>query len=298
MTAKRPRILVVDDEEIARRSFTDWLAEEGCAVEGVPDGVCAIRRMGEGGWAVLLVDLKTAGGDGLQVLAEARRLLPDAAVILMTAHGGMDAAAQAMRMGAAGYLVKPFGPEELTHLVRKILAQQALHRENILLRRALKRQWRFHDLVSKSPRMQAVFEVARSAAASHSTVLLLGETGTGKELLARAIHAESPRAEGPFVAVSCAALTETLLESELFGHERGAFTGANTWAPSSCTRSATSAPSSTSTSSGSWSSTNSGGWGGRRCCGWTPASSRRPIATCRGPWRTGASGRTSSTAST
>ena len=226
MTTEKPRVLVVDDEEIVRESLTDWLAEEGCAVEAVPDGASALRRIGEEAWPVMLVDLKMPGIDGLQVLAEARRLQPDAAIVIMTAYASVDTAVQAMKMGAYDYLVKPFEPEELSHMVRRILDQQVLRRENIVLRKALKQQYRFHDLLSKSPRLQAVFDVARSAAASNSTVLLLGESGTGKELLARAIHAESPRADGPFVAVSCAALTETLLESELFGHEKGAFTGA------------------------------------------------------------------------
>ncbi len=226
MDSDKPRILVVDDEEIVRESLTDWLAEEGCAVEAVPDGASAIRRVGEEAWEVLLVDLKMPGIDGLQVLAEARRLQPGATVVIMTAYASVDTAVQAMKLGAYDYLVKPFEPEELSHMVGKILAQQALRRENLALRKALKQQYRFHELVSKSARMQAVFEVARSAAASNSTVLLLGESGTGKELLARAIHTESPRAEGPFVVVSCAALTESLLEGELFGHEKGAFTGA------------------------------------------------------------------------
>jgi DNA-binding NtrC family response regulator len=226
MTTEKPRVLVVDDEEIVRESLTDWLAEEGCAVEAVPDGASAIRRLGDETWAVLLVDLKMPGIDGMQVLAEARKIQPDATAVMMTAYASVDTAVQAMKLGAYDYLVKPFEPEELSHMVRRILAQQELRRENIVLRKALKQQYRFHDLVSKSPRMQAVFEVARSAAASNSTVLLLGESGTGKELLARAIHVESPRADGAFVAVSCAALTETLLESELFGHEKGAFTGA------------------------------------------------------------------------
>jgi len=122
--------------------------------------------------------------------------------------------------------VKPFDPEELSMMMVKIVAQQQLIRENVLLRKVLKREYRFRDMLSKSPAMHRVFDLARSAARSQSTVLILGESGTGKELLARAIHAESPRATGPFVAVSCAALTESLLESELFGHEKGAFTGA------------------------------------------------------------------------
>jgi DNA-binding NtrC family response regulator len=131
-----------------------------------------------------------------------------------------------MKIGAYDYLVKPFDPEELSLMIQKIVAQQALVRENVLLRKVLKREYHFRDLISKNPGMQAVFDLARTAARSNSTILVLGESGTGKELLARAIHVESPRSQGPFVAVSCAALTETLLESELFGHEKGAFTGA------------------------------------------------------------------------
>jgi DNA-binding NtrC family response regulator len=147
-------------------------------------------------------------------------------VIIMTAYATVDTAVQAMKQGAYDYLVKPFEPEELSLMVGKLTNAQALRRENVLLRKALKRQFEFKDLVSKSPKMEAVFDLARTAAKSNSTVLILGESGTGKELLARAIHAESPRQDGPFVGVSCAALTESLLESELFGHEKGAFTGA------------------------------------------------------------------------
>jgi DNA-binding NtrC family response regulator len=131
-----------------------------------------------------------------------------------------------MKLGAYDYLVKPFDPEELSLMLEKIVSQQALRHENDVLRKALKRDWGFHDLVSKSPAMQKIFELSRVAAPSSSTILILGESGTGKEVLARAIHAESPRAKGPFIGVNCAALTETLLESELFGHEKGAFTGA------------------------------------------------------------------------
>jgi DNA-binding NtrC family response regulator len=147
-------------------------------------------------------------------------------VILMTAYATVDTAVQAMKQGAQDYLVKPFEPEELSQMVDRIASEMALRRENLLLRKALKRQIAFQDMVSKSPKLEAVFELARTAAKSNSTVLILGESGTGKELLARAIHSQSLRKDGPFVGVSCAALAETLLESELFGHERGAFTGA------------------------------------------------------------------------
>jgi DNA-binding NtrC family response regulator len=224
----RPKgsILVVDDEEIVRDSLARWLEEDGYQVSTAPDGRAALAKLAEQAYAILLVDLKMPGIDGIQVLAEARTRQPDAAVIIMTAYATVDTAVQAMKQGAYDYLVKPFEPEELSLMVGKLTNQQALRRENLLLRKALKRQFAFKDLLSKSPKMEAVFELARTAAKSQSTVLILGESGTGKELLARAIHAESPRANGPFVGVSCAALTETLLESELFGHEKGAFTGA------------------------------------------------------------------------
>jgi len=219
-------ILVVDDEEIVRDSLASWLEEDGYRVDTAPDGQTALARLREQAYAVLLVDLKMPGMDGLQVLAQARTLQPDAPVIIMTAYATVDTAVQAMKQGAYDYLVKPFEPEELSMMVGKLTSTQALRRENVLLRKALKRQFEFKDMVSKSPKMEAVFELARTAAKSNSTVLILGESGTGKEVLARAIHAESPRRDGPFVGVSCAALTESLLESELFGHEKGAFTGA------------------------------------------------------------------------
>jgi DNA-binding NtrC family response regulator len=152
-------------------------------------------------------------------------------VVIMTAYATVDTAVTAMKAGAYDYLVKPFDPVELSHLMRKIVEQQALVRENTLLRRVARKDYRFRDLVTRSPAMQGVFELARTAARSPSTILILGESGTGKELLARAIHAESARSAGPFVPVSCAALTETLLESELFGYEKGAFTGAATRRP-------------------------------------------------------------------
>jgi two-component system response regulator AtoC len=219
-------ILVVDDEETVRDSLARWLEEDGYRVDTAPDGQAALAKLAEQAYVILLVDLKMPGIDGLQVLAQARTMQPDAAVIIMTAYATVDTAVQAMKQGAYDYLVKPFEPEELSLMVGKLTNQEALRRENVLLRKALKRQFEFKDLVSKSPKMEAVFELARTAAKSNSTVLILGESGTGKEVLAKAIHAESPRREGPFVGVSCAALTESLLEGELFGHEKGAFTGA------------------------------------------------------------------------
>ncbi len=227
MTSEATRVLVVDDEEIVRESLGGWLAQDGLAVEVAPDGPTALDKLRQGKWSIALVDLKMPGMDGIQVLQEARKLQPEAAVVIMTAYATVDTAVAAIKQGAYDYLVKPFDPEELSLMIQKIVSQQKLVHENEVLRKALKREYGFHDVISKSPAMQQVFELARVAAPSSSTVLILGESGTGKEVLARAIHKESSRKDGPFVAISCAALTESLLESELFGHERGAFTGAS-----------------------------------------------------------------------
>ncbi len=226
MSMSVPRILIVDDEEIVRESLSGWLEKDGYQVSTAPDGPTALDKLHEGLWSILLVDLKMPGMDGLQVLEAARKLHPEAAVVMITAYATVETAVKAIKLGASDYIVKPFDPEELSLMIQRIVGQQAIARENVILRKALRRDYQFQDMVSRSASMQKAMDLARSASHTSSTVLVLGESGTGKELLARAIHAESDRKEGPFVAVSCAALTDTLLESELFGHEKGAFTGA------------------------------------------------------------------------
>jgi DNA-binding NtrC family response regulator len=227
MANERTSILVVDDEEIVRESLGGWLEKDGYSVECAADGPAALERLKASPRSILVCDLKMPGMDGLQVLEAAKKIQPELAVVIMTAYATVDTAVTAMKLGAYDYLMKPFDPEELSLMMQKIVAQQSLLRENVVLRQALEKQYAFRDLYSKSPAMQAVFDLARSVARTNSTILILGESGSGKEVMARAIHAESPRANGPFVEVSCAALTESLLESELFGHEKGAFTGAS-----------------------------------------------------------------------
>ncbi len=220
-------ILVVDDEEIVRDSLASWLEEDGYEVEAVENGMKALERLPLKEWSLALVDLKMPGMDGIQLMEEIKKTRPDMTVIIMTAYATVDTAVKAMKKGAYDYTVKPFNPEDLSMTIRKILEHQKLVKENIFLRKELKKQYRLHDMIGKNKQMQEIFELVKTVAPSNSIVLIQGESGTGKELLARAIHDESPRRDAPFISVSCAALTESLLESELFGHEKGAFTGAD-----------------------------------------------------------------------
>lgn len=223
---EKPRILIVDDELIIRESLSDWLLESGYEVEAVEDGFKALNEIKKKKWDLLLVDLKMLGMDGIDVMREAKKISGKLPVVIITAYPTVDTAVQAMKEGAYDYIVKPFNPEEIDLVIRNIIAHQKLVKENIYLRQELKRRYQFKDIIGKSRKMQEVLVLVKTVAKSNSTVLIQGESGTGKELIARAIHSTSPRSKRPFVAVSCAALPETLLESELFGHEKGAFTDA------------------------------------------------------------------------
>jgi DNA-binding NtrC family response regulator len=223
----RWHILVVDDEETMTESLAAWLREDGYTAETASSGREAIEKARDREYAIYFVDLKMPGGlDGIETMMEIRKLRPDASIIVITAYATVDTAITAMKEGAQEYIVKPCHPQEISLLVERIIGVKNLQRENAILRRKLHRQYSFHDLVSKSPRMVEIFELAREISSQRSTVLIQGESGTGKELLARAIHYSGDRRSRPFVGVSCAALAEALLESELFGHEKGAFTGA------------------------------------------------------------------------
>jgi DNA-binding NtrC family response regulator len=223
----RWHILVVDDEEAMTESLAAWLREDGYTVDTAASGREAIERARAREYAIYFVDLKMPGGlDGIETMMEIRKLQKEASVIVITAYATVDTAILAMKEGAQEYVVKPCHPQEISLLVERIIRVKNLQRENAVLRRKLTRQYRFCDLVSKNPRMAEIFDLVREIASQRSTVLLQGDSGTGKELVARAIHFSGDRGERPFVAVSCAALAETLLESELFGHEKGSFTGA------------------------------------------------------------------------
>jgi two-component system, NtrC family, response regulator AtoC len=224
---KNVHIMVVDDEEIVRDSLGSWLEEDGYSVEAVESGKKALERLPAKSWDLMLVDLKMPGMDGIQLMEEVHKIQPDMLVIIMTAYATVDTAVKAMKKGAYDYFVKPFNPDDISLTIRKIVDHHKLVQENVFLRKELKKQYKLHDMISKNEKMLEIFDLARTVAKSSSTVLIQGESGTGKELLARAIHDESPRSESPFISVSCASLTESLLESELFGHEKGAFTGAN-----------------------------------------------------------------------
>jgi DNA-binding NtrC family response regulator len=221
-------ILVVDDEDVMCESMAAWLREDGYRVETAPNGQKALELAKTADYAICFVDLKMPGGmDGIETMMEIRRIRPEASVIIITAYATVDTAIQAMKEGAQEYIVKPCNPQEISMLVSRILKLKKLQSENAILRKKLTRQYRHHDIITKNPRMEEILALTQDITSLRSTVLICGESGTGKELVARAVHYSGNRAGKPFIVVSCAALTETLLESELFGYEKGAFTGAN-----------------------------------------------------------------------
>jgi DNA-binding NtrC family response regulator len=223
----RGRILVIDDESNARNALAEILREEGYSAETAADGFKGLSRFHEFSPDLVLTDLKMPGMDGVQLLEKIREVDPSVPVIVMTAFGAVDTAVAAMRAGAADYVTKPINTDELLLIVERSLEGGRLRREAQDLKNQLAERYRFDNIVGNSPQMQQVFKVVAQVAPSRATVLLTGESGTGKELVAAAIHHRSPRKDGPFVKLHCAALAESLLESELFGHEKGAFTGAD-----------------------------------------------------------------------
>jgi two-component system response regulator AtoC len=223
---KKVKILVVDDEAIIRESLRDWLSDVGHQVLMAENGSQALEIIEKEKPSIAIVDLVMPGMDGIELLKRAKKISPGLEGIVITAYGSIPTAIAAMKEGAYDYIEKPFCPEKAELLIEKLVEHQRLIEENVSLQQKLDDRYRFENIIAKSPKMQQVIEVIKVVAKSNATVLIIGESGTGKELVARAIHSQSYRKDKPFVAVSCAALPESLLESELFGHEKGAFTGA------------------------------------------------------------------------
>jgi two-component system NtrC family response regulator/two-component system response regulator HydG len=224
--SSKARIVVIDDEVNAAAALETLLREDGYEVTRANDARSGLLLVEKEDPDVVLTDLRMPGMDGLDLLARIKQVRPSTLVVLMTAYGTVKTAVKAMKLGAEDYLGKPIDVEELEVVLQKVIEKKRLLDETQVLRERLDHKYRLDNLVGESPEMLSVFKTIRQVAPSGSSVLLLGESGTGKELFAQALHQNSPRKSKPFVKVACAALPETLLESELFGHEKGSFTGA------------------------------------------------------------------------
>ncbi len=221
-----PSILIVDDDIVVRDSLGKWFESEGFQVSIAPGAAAALEMLAGRRFDLALVDIKMPGVDGIELQAKLREIDPSMPVIIMTGFASVETAVRALKNGAYDYITKPFDPDELVHLVNKAISHKRAEREVSRLKENLDEIFPETKLIGQSPAMKRVIELVETVAPTDATVLITGESGTGKEVVARAIHALSPRRYNPMVVIHCGALTESLLESELFGHERGAFTGA------------------------------------------------------------------------
>ena len=231
MTPDKPSILIVEDEAKMRRLLELQLGDEGFVAQSAPDAEAGLQMLGKQPYDLIVTDFKLPGMSGLEFLQAVRRTDANVPVIIMTAYGTVESAVEAMKAGANDYVLKPFSLAELVLVIRKELGAQQLREENRTLREALGVKYKYDNIVADSKKMQAVLALVERVARSNATVLIGGESGVGKDLVARAIHQHSQRAAGPFVKINGTAIPETLLESELFGYEKGAFSGATTSKP-------------------------------------------------------------------
>jgi DNA-binding NtrC family response regulator len=225
--SSRSQLLIVDDDTAMREMLSSLFRDRGYAVEEAESAAEALEQAGEQCFDVVLSDIRMAGKTGIEMVGELRDRLPETPVVLMTAFGSIDSAVESMRAGAFDYITKPFEPDTVVLTIERALERRALEEENRRLRRALDQTSSFGDLIGESTAMREIFALIRKVGHSSSSVLISGESGTGKEVVARTIHYSGNRAEQPFVPINCTAIPEGLLESELFGHVRGAFTGAH-----------------------------------------------------------------------
>ncbi|HOI31634.1 MAG TPA: sigma-54 dependent transcriptional regulator [Bacteroidales bacterium] len=223
---KKNSILIVDDEASVRDSLYNWFLEDGFEVSCAEDASKALKILDHEHFDIILADIKMPGMDGLELLRRIKQIIPDAIIIIITAFATVDTAVQALKDGAFDYVTKPFDPDDLSHLIRNALRQVSLQEENETLRERVSVLEQVEDIIGESEAVKKMLSEVEQVAQSNASVIITGESGTGKELIAKAIHANSLRKFFPLVSVHCGALTESLLESELFGHEKGAFTGA------------------------------------------------------------------------
>jgi DNA-binding NtrC family response regulator len=219
-------ILIIDDEAVVRDSLSKWFREDGFKIGAAENAAAGLRLLQSSAWDIILLDIKMPGMDGIELQQRIMEIDPTATIIFITAHATVESAVQALKRGAFDYVTKPVDPDYLSHLVQNALKQRLLSGENIKLKESITEFFKVDDIIGESPQIQKVYELIQTVSPTDTTVMIRGESGTGKELIARAIHGNSQRRFFPIVTVNCGALSEGVLESELFGHERGAFTGA------------------------------------------------------------------------
>jgi len=222
----RAQILVIDDEPLMRDFLEETLIRAGYGVITASDGTAGLGEIRSNAYDLVVTDIRMPGVDGIGLLEETKKIHPDLAVIMMTAYASVETAVEALKLGAADYIMKPFTPEKVERVVESVLKERKLEHFNRYLQSEIEQDFNFEEMVGTSPAMVAVYDQIRKISQSKASILIRGESGTGKELIARAIHNGSPRRDKPFIKINCAALAPTLLESELFGHEKGSFTHA------------------------------------------------------------------------